>query len=119
MRLAILSVFFFVLPFLGQSQDDENPVIWETDVNQLSDTEYELVVKGKIFEGWHVYSQFTAEGGSLPSDFDYKGAGIDYELVGITTESETERHISDIFEVEETFFKKQAIFTQKIKLLES
>ena len=117
MRLAILSVFFFVLPFLGQSQDDENPVIWETDVNQLSDTEYELIVKGKIFEGWHVYSQFTAEGGSLPSDFDYKGAGIDYELLGITTESETESAYVEVFDVEETFFKNQAVFTQKIKLL--
>ena len=117
MRLAILSVFFFVLPFLGQSQDDENPVIWETDVNQLSDTEYELIVKGKIFEGWHVYSQFTAEGGSLPSDFDYKGAGIDYELLGITTESETESAYVEVFDVEETFFKNEAVFTQKIKLL--
>ena len=117
MRLAILSVFFFVLPFLGQSQDDENPVIWETDVNQLSDTEYELIVTGKIFEGWHVYSQFTAEGGSLPSDFDYKGAGIDYELLGITTESETESAYVEVFVVEETYFKNQAVFTQKIKLL--
>lgn len=117
MRLAILSVFFFVLPFLGQSQDDENPVIWETDVNQLSDMEYELIVTGKIFEGWHVYSQFTAEGGSLPSDFDYKGAGIDYELLGITTESETESAYVEVFDVEETFFKNEAVFTQKIKLL--
>lgn len=117
MRLAILSVFFFVLPFLGQSQDDENPVIWKTEVNQLSDTEYELIVTGKIFEGWHVYSQFTAEGGSLPSDFDYKGAGIDYELLGITTESETETAYVEVFDVEETFFKNQAVFTQKIKLL--
>lgn len=117
MRLAILSVFFFVLPFLGQSQDDENPVIWKTEVNQLSDTEYELIVTGKIFEGWHVYSQFTAEGGSLPSDFDYKGAGIDYELLGITTESETESAYVEVFDVEETFFKNQAVFTQKIKLL--
>jgi len=117
MRLTILSVFFFVIPFLGLTQDDENPVIWKTDVNQLSDTEYELIVTGKIFEGWHVYSQFTAEGGSLPSDFDYKGAGTDYELVGITTESETESEYVEVFDVEETFFKKEAIFTQKIKLL--
>lgn len=117
MRVAILSFFFFVLPFLGQSQDDENPVVWETEVNKISETEFELIVKGKIFEGWHVYSQFTAEGGSLPSDFDYKGAGIDYELLGITTESETESAYVEVFDVEETFFKNQAVFTQKIKLL--
>ncbi len=119
MRVAILSFFFFVLPFLGQSQDDENPVVWETDVNQLSDTEYELIVKGEIFEGWHVYSQFTAEGGSLPSEFTYKDVGTDYELIGPSLESKTVTEFSDIFEVEETFFKQQAIFRQKIRLLDT
>lgn len=117
MRVAILSFFFFVLPFLGQSQDDENPVIWETEVNKISETEFELIVKGKIFEGWHVYSQFTAEGGALPSEFTYKEVGADYELIGPSIESKTVKEFSDIFEVEETFFKKQAIFTQKVKLL--
>ncbi len=117
MKGLFLSVFFFVLPFLGVSQDDENPVIWETDVQQLSETEYELIVKGKIFEGWHVYSQFTAEGGSLPSDFNYKEVGTDYALVGASQESKTVTEFSDIFEVEETFFKNEAIFTQRIKLL--
>lgn len=117
MRVAILSFFFYVLPFLGQSQDDENPVVWETEVNKISETEFELIVKGKIFEGWHVYSQFTTEGGSLPSEFTYKQVGTDYELIGSSIESKTVKEFSDIFEVEETFFKKQAIFTQKVKLL--
>src|SRR5690606_33957986 len=39
------------------------------------------------------------------------------ELLGKTEESETIKEYSDIFEVDETFFKKEAIFTQKIKLL--
>jgi len=117
MRVLFLSIFFFVLPFLSSSQDDENPVLWETDVQQISDTEYELIVKGKIFEGWYVFSQFTAEGGSLPSEFTYKEVGTDYELVGATLESSTITEFSEIFEVEETFFRKEAVFTQKVKLL--
>ncbi|MFT6995659.1 MAG: thiol:disulfide interchange protein, partial [Maribacter sp.] len=117
MRIVLLSFLFFVLPFFGIAQDDENPVIWETNVQQISDTEYELIVKGQIFEGWHVYSQFTSEGGSLPSEFDYKEVGKDYELIGESQESKTSTEFSDIFEVNETFFKKEAIFTQRIKLL--
>ncbi len=117
MRIVLLSFLFFILPFFGIAQDDENPVVWETDVHQISDTEYELIVKGQIFEGWHVYSQFTSEGGSLPSEFDYKEVGKDYELIGESQESKTITEFSDIFEVEETFFKKEAIFTQRIKLL--
>lgn len=117
MRFAIVSIFFFVVSFLGIAQDDENPVIWVTEVNPLSDTEYELIIKGDIYEGWHVYSQFTAEGGSLPSEFAYKGAGTDYELVGPTAESKTVTEFSEIFEVDETFFKEKVVFTQKVRLL--
>ncbi|MGB3150331.1 MAG: cytochrome c biogenesis protein CcdA [Maribacter sp.] len=117
MRVLILSIVIFLSHLSLFSQDDENPVVWENEVKQLSDTEYELIITGKIYEGWHVYSQFTAEGGSLPSEFKYEGAGTIYELIGETEESKTVREYSDIFEVEETFFKNKAVFTQKIRLL--
>ncbi|MEZ4811847.1 MAG: cytochrome c biogenesis protein CcdA [Allomuricauda sp.] len=115
----------FLVPLLGFlfihlhifSQTDADPAIWSHEVNKISDTEYELIFKGKIMDGWHVYSQYTAEGGSLPSEFTFERAGEDYELLGKTEESETIKEYSDIFEVEETFFRKEAIFTQKVKLL--
>lgn len=113
-------VLFLGLSFINLitfAQTDENPAVWSHEVHKISDTEYELVFKGKIMDGWHVYSQYTAEGGSLPSEFTFEKAGEDYELIGKTEESETIKEYSDIFEVEETFFKKEAIFTQKIKLL--
>ena len=113
-------IVFIILVFSSlplSSQDDDNPVTWSQELNKISDTEYELIIKGDIFEGWHVYSQFTADGGSLPSEFTFKKAGVDYELVGQTQESATETAYSDIFEVEETFFKKLAVFTQRVRLL--
>ena len=82
------------------SQNDENPVLWSQNLNKISETEYELVIKGKIFEGWHVYSQYTSEGGSMPSEFTYGKAGVDYELIGATKESKTIVEYSDIFEVD-------------------
>ncbi|MHA7832529.1 MAG: protein-disulfide reductase DsbD family protein [Flagellimonas sp.] len=117
MRLLVLFLGLFFINLTAFAQTDENPAIWSHEVHKLSDTEYELVFKGKIMDGWHVYSQYTAEGGSLPSEFTFEKAGEDYELIGETEESETIKEYSDIFEVEETFFKKEAIFTQKIKLL--
>lgn len=111
---------FILLLFSGISlfsQDDKNPVKFSKEFRKISDTEYELIMKADIHEGWHVYSQSTAEGGSLPSEFAYEKAGEDYELIGETTESETIVEYNDIFEIEETFFKEKAVFTQKIKLL--
>jgi thiol:disulfide interchange protein DsbD len=110
----ILLVFGF---FLGFSQTDENPAIWTYEAEKISDTEYNLIIKADIYEGWHIYSQFTDENGSLPSELAFEKVGEDYELVGSTTESETLTEYSDIFEVDETFFKEKAVFTQKIKLL--
>ncbi|MGN7514027.1 MAG: cytochrome c biogenesis protein CcdA [Allomuricauda sp.] len=118
MRFLVLFLGLFFINTTIFAQTDENPAVWSHEVHKLSDTEYELVFKGKIMDGWHVYSQYTAEGGSLPSEFTFEGAGEDYELVGKTEESETIKEYSEIFEVEETFFKGEAIFTQKIKLLD-
>jgi len=116
-QIAVYIILFFsFLPSFSQS--DENPVKWTKEWKKISETEYELIFKASIFEGWHIYSQYTDEGGSLPSEFAFKGAGEDYELVGPTEESETIVEYSDIFEVEETFFKEEAIFTQKIELLD-
>lgn len=117
MRLKILFVLAFLVGFSSVAQDDENPVLWSKELKKISETEFDLIMTGKIFEGWHVYSQNTAEGGSMPSEFTFEKAGEDYLLVGVTEESKTITAYSDIFEVDETFFKKEAVFTQKIKLL--
>ena len=116
MRNLVFIVVFF-LGFAAFAQDDENPVIWSKELIKLSETEYELVMRGDIHEGWHVYSQHTVEGGSMPSEFTYSKAGEDFEPIGPTRESETITEYSEVFEIDETFFKKEAIFTQKIRLL--
>ena len=119
MRIIALLLFMVVLPFGAYAQSDDNPVVWEQKINKISETEYELVMQAKILEGWHMYSQFTSEFGSLPIIFKYKVANEKYVLIGGTTESETFTEYSDIFEVEETFFKENATFTQRIKILDS
>ncbi|MBS9464158.1 thioredoxin family protein [Flagellimonas sp. 389] len=117
MKYLVSFLFFFIFTISMTPQSESDPAVWSHEVKKISDTEYELLFKGKILEGWHVYSQYTAEGGSLPSEFTFEGAGKDYELIGKTTESETITEYSDVFEVDETFFKKDAVFTQRIKLL--
>src|SRR5690606_21323283 len=78
---------------------------------------YQLVFQGKTAARWHIYSQYAAAGGSLPSECSFEGAGEEYRLLGEARESPTIKEYSEIFEVEETFFKKEAVFTQEIELL--
>ena len=100
------------------AQTEDNPVAWSYEVKKISDTEYDLIIKGDILEGWHIYSQFTPEGGSQPSEFTYEEAGKLYELIGETEEGKTVREYSEIFDVDEVFFKNKALFTQRIKLID-
>lgn len=110
--------FIAVMPLQVIAQTEDEPVVWEQQINKISDTEYELVMQAKILDGWHMYSQFTSEFGSLPSEFTYNGNGTIYELIDGTIESETIKEYSEIFEVEETYFKDEATFTQRIKILD-
>jgi len=89
MRLRFLYIIIVLFGISSFAQDDENPVLWSKELKKISETEFELIMTGKIYEGWHVYSQNTAEGGSMPSEFTFDKAGEDYELVGVTEESKT------------------------------
>ncbi len=102
---------------MAMAQSDDNPAIWSHEVRKLNETEYELVFKADIFSEWYIYSLYTAEGGSMPSEFDFQGAGVDYELLGKTMEGKTYQKYTEVFDVDETFFKDKALFKQKIKLL--
>jgi thiol:disulfide interchange protein DsbD len=63
-----------------------------------------------------MYSQYTAEGGSLPLEVLFKNQKGNFELIGKAKESKTKTAYNDIFEVNETFFEKKAQLTQEIHL---
>lgn len=115
MKKAFLLLCTF-LAFANVNAQIIKPVKWSTKIEQLSETEFNLVMEGKIDEGWHVYSQFTPENGPLPAEFSFENAKGNYELVGKTKESPYKKQYNDIFEVDEYYFEKKVTFTQKIKV---
>ncbi|WP_264558598.1 protein-disulfide reductase DsbD family protein [Flavobacterium sp. N2270] len=111
----LIALFVLLFSFVGNTQILD-PVKWTTKVVQKSDTEFELVMDAVIEPEWHMYSQFTPEGGSLPMIFEYKNKKGNYALVGKTNESAYKKSFNDIFEVEEYYFAKKAQFKQIIKV---
>ena len=103
----------------GPGAGTQNPVQWEASVEKSEATSYTLKLNASIEPEWHVYSQFTDPGGSLPLELEFLEAGEAYTLEGPTEESETTTSYSDIFEVDETFFSETAQLTQKIKAEET
>lgn len=93
-----------------------DPVKWKTSVEKKSDTEVVLIFDAVIEHEWHMFSQFTPEGGSLPTVFQFKNAKGNYDLVGKTKESPYKKVYSDVFEVDEYMFENKAQFRQTIKI---
>ena len=114
----IFLLLIVCISFLANAQQGIiEPVKWDSKVEKISDTEYDIILIGVIDEEWHVFSQFTSEDGSLPSVLTFENTNDNYELVGKSKESESVMVYSDIFEVEETYFLDKVQFTQRIKLL--
>ncbi|GAB1857261.1 thioredoxin family protein [Flavobacteriaceae bacterium MHTCC 0001] len=93
-----------------------NPVKWNTSVEKISKTAYDLIIHAEIEEGWHVYSQYTAEGGALPIIIEKNEPTEAYELVGKAVESDTIKAYNAIFEVYESYFDHRATLKQRIQL---
>jgi thiol:disulfide interchange protein DsbD len=114
----IVSLFALFLAFMGTAQIVE-PVKWSSSVVKVSDTELDLIISASIENNWHLYSQFTPEGGALPLVFTFKNQKGNYQLIGKTKEGKYKKSFNEIFEIEEYYFQTSAKFTQRIKILNS
>ena len=112
----LFSLFFVLLAFVLQAQI-LTPVKWKTSIEKVSDSEVTLIFDATIEKDWHMFSQHTPDGGSLPTVFEFKNQQNNYALVGETTESPYKKVYSDIFEVDEYLFENTAQFKQTIKIL--
>ncbi|NHM02587.1 protein-disulfide reductase DsbD family protein [Flavobacterium difficile] len=111
----IFSLLTLLIAFFGTAQIVE-PVKWSSSVVKVSDTELDLIITANIEDEWHLYSQFTPEGGATPLVFTYKNQRGNYQLVGKTKEGKYKKAYSDIFEIDEYFFSGVAKFTQRVKI---
>ncbi|PHX62058.1 MAG: thiol:disulfide interchange protein [Flavobacteriales bacterium] len=112
----IVSLLAVLATFLGTAQIVE-PVKWSSSIVKVSDTELDLIISASIENNWHLYSQFTPDGGALPLVFTFKNQKGNYQLVGKTKEGKYKKAFNEIFEIEEYYFQTSAKFIQRIKIL--
>ena len=118
MKNLLLTLLFFLVFTNGFSQILD-PVKWKFKTEKISETEFNLVLEGTIDSGWHVYSQFTPDGGPIPFELKFAESVGNYELVGKTKESKTRKEYNPVFEVDEVFFENKIVLTQKVKIVNS
>ena len=114
--LKLFTFLVVLLPLIAKAQILE-PVQWSVETEKLNKNEYNIVFKAEIEDGWHLYSQNTPLGGPMPLYFDFVEV-VGAERQGEVVEPEVIIAYNDVFEIDEHFFEKEAIFKQKVKLLD-
>ena len=94
------------------------PAKWSAKINELGNDFYEIEYVAKLDEGWHIYSQaLDSEDGPVPTLFSFKDQESNYKLEGKTTESKSKEVFESAFDMKVRYFEDQAVFKQKIKVL--
>ena len=110
---------FLILLFFSlylNAQGMQSHLSFKTSVETLGNNEYNLKITCTLDKDWHVYSQFTSEGGPLPTKFVFE-PNKDVQLIGKVQEvGKLEKKMDEIFGVEVASFAKTVTFVQKVKV---
>tara|TARA_R110001632_G_scaffold141565_2_gene257523 strand:- start:13129 stop:15099 length:1971 start_codon:yes stop_codon:yes gene_type:complete len=110
------TLFILLATLTLSAQTEKDPAVFETSIQKISETEYDLIFNITILDKWHLYSQYNPEDASLPLAISIAKNATGFELLGKAKESKTYKEYSDVWEKEEVFFKDKAKITQRIKL---
>ena len=114
-----LLLFLLLFSISINSQTADNPIVWESSIHKISETEYDVVFTAKLLQEWHLYSQYNPENASQPLEITVPEGKTGYKLVGKAQESKTDKEYSETWEKEEIFFKDSAIITQRIAIVDA
>ena len=110
-------LFFALVAFVSTQAQILDPSKWTSRTEKISGNEFNLIFEGTIEDGWHIYSQWTPDGGPLPMEVTIKNAKNNFQLVGKAQESKTKRQFNPVFEVDEIYWDKKVTITQKVKVI--
>jgi thiol:disulfide interchange protein DsbD len=112
----IISFFLLFTVFSFFSQTDDTPIVWESSLHKVSETEYDVIFTATLLQAWHLYSQYNPKDASQALEIIIPEGKVGYALIGKAIESETQKEYSEIWGKEEIFFADTAIITQRIKI---
>lgn len=116
-RMTILfSLLFLLATVMGSAQILE-PVSWTSRIEKNAGGNAVVIFEGTIEKGWHMYSQYTPEGGPLAMEIAFKNQEGNYRLIGKAKEGPTRTAYNNVFGVNETFFEMKAHIEQQIQII--
>lgn len=111
--LIITGLLFGTISAFAQK---ESPVKWTFESHKKSYKEYQVVMTATFAKPWHLYSQFTPEGGPLPTKINFAinplliVDGTPKENGGLQTKHDAS------FGVDVKYFSDKVEFVQTVKM---
>ncbi len=95
----------------------QNPAKYNFSLQKISETEFDIVAKLEIAEGYHTYSQTVKDGGPNPTEIKIENA----QAVGKAREESAHQHdrFDKFFSMQLVDFEKEVSFIQRIKLADA
>lgn len=90
---------------------------WSYLAKKISKQEAKVFIKATVANGWHIYSM-QVSGSPTKTSFNFTPSKS-YSLIGKTLEPNPLVKYDKILQKNLTFFEREVVFTQKIKLLKS
>ena len=118
--LPILVFTLLSFTFLGQQQAQGQvlePVKWTFDTKTLPNGFHQLFFTAKMEKGWYVYSQDIADGGPIPTTFEFEESK-DYQLKGkIKEKGNVINKFDEMFDMDIKKYPDEVKFVATIKPL--
>lgn len=112
----IFTVSFLIFFASALFAQIKNPVNWTATSKKISDKTYEIHLTANINQGWHVYSQYTPDGGPVPTSISFTKNPL-LILDGKTKEvGKLEQRHEALFGVDVKQFSNKIDFVQVVKL---
>jgi hypothetical protein len=109
----LLFCLMFVFAVVLKAQ---TPYAWTFTAKKITDKTFEIHCTVDVSAPWHTYSQFTPEGGPLPTKFEFAKNPL-YSLAGPAKENGKmiTKH-EDVFDVDVKYFDGKVDFVQIVKM---
>jgi len=91
------------------------PVKWRYAAKKINTKEAVIFIKAAIDDGWHIYSIHQKEGGPVKTSFAFDPSK-DYTLSDKIVEPKPITKFEKTFGIDVTYFKKEVVFQQKVRL---
>lgn len=117
MKKSFIALFVGLLSVLSVHAQMVSPVSWKFSQKKISSDEIELTFSATVEQGWHMYSQFTPDGGPMATSINFEESE-NFKLVGKAVESpKPHEEMDKVFGVNVKYFENNVEFKQKVKIV--